>query len=390
MVVEGQSAERLDVAGLRQLFDSANVAMVAVDEDLSIQYCSPATAMLLGTEGSNGVGEPLRGLVAGPGGLALERHATRALREGLCTDLEFRQDDETGPRFVSVSIWPVYDEGFCCGAALCFRDVSGSIRVHESLGQRRKMCALARMAGSLAHHFNNILGSVVTRIDFVRTSSDVRVLRRSLDSTAQALQRATGVLDGLLAFAEADHRDEDLADLTETMINFLEQAAPTLRNKRITLQLSLPEVPIVEVPVQRFTTVLRNVVDNAVEAMTAGGCLGVELEPGEADVTLRISDTGCGLSGEQLDQVFEPFYSTKTRDTAAGPERHAGLGLSVALGIVHELGGEMSMASKSGECTVVEIQLPMEAGAPLRQPGRAMQSHADLPRLEELGDAGGP
>jgi PAS domain S-box-containing protein len=383
MVVDGQPVERVG-SGVRQLFEGASVALIVLDEDGCIRYCNPTCELLLGGDADACLGERLHKLVSEPHASALQGYAAQAMQEAVTSDFEFRHDDDGTVRFLSAAIWPIFDNGMCYGAAMSFRDVSARIRRHESLGQRRKLGALARMAGSLAHHFNNILGSVVTRIDFVRNSHDIRALRRTLDSTANALQRATGVLDGLLAFAEADYRDEDLADLTETVINFIEEITPTLEERDIELQLSLPRVPIVEIPRQRFLTVLRNVVDNAIEAIERGGQIGVELELGDLDVTLRISDTGCGLLPEQLEQVFEPFYSTKTRDTAAGPERHAGLGLSVALGVVHELGGEMSLASKAGECTVAEIQIPIDPSMPLPSVARPMRSHSDLPSLAEI------
>jgi PAS domain S-box-containing protein len=384
--VNGQPAERVDAQALHQLFDGSALALLATDEDLLVRYCNPAAAVLLGIADGEALGEPVSRLIPTRGGALLGRLSQRAVREGYCSDFEFRFEDEGDVRFLAAAIWPISDEGLRRGAVLCFRDVTGRILLHEAVGQRRKMNALAKMAGSMAHHFNNLLGSLVTRVDFCRNSGDMLRLKRSLDSMARPLQRATELLDGLLAFAEADFRDEDLADLTETVITFLDEMAPALQERAIELQLSLPTLPVIEVPRRRLTTVLRHVVDNALEAMKPGGRLGVEIEPGNDDVTLRISDTGCGLSREQLEQVFEPFYSTKTRETASGPEPHAGLGLSVALGIVRGLGGEMSIASKAGECTVVEIQIPRHAGT---SPGAAppqMKSHSDLRSLDELAE----
>ena len=117
------------------------------------------------------------------------------------------------------SIWPVHDENArVCGVGMALAEITERV---AQLGRDRKMRALAIMAGKMAHHFNNILGGMVTRVDFAGQSSDVRVLRRCLNSTASGLQRATKLLDGLLAFAEADYRDADGETLAGIALKYI-------------------------------------------------------------------------------------------------------------------------------------------------------------------------
>ena len=238
--------------------------------------------------------------------------------------------------------------------------------LQDQLGQSRKMRALGTMAGKFAHHFNNILGSVVTSVDFAKQCSDMRIMRKTMHSVAGSLQRATTMLNELLAFAEADHRDTDLADLTETILHFAEDIKPTLDERNVEFDLKLARVPVVEVPRNQFLTVLNNLAGNAVEAMMHGGRLSVELAANRDHVVCRFVDTGEGIAREHLEHVLEPFYSTKNPDFGAGIGRHHGLGLSVALGIVHEMGGDIAVSSTPGRMTTIEIKLPLDPSKPLR------------------------
>ena len=231
------------------------------------------------------------------------------------------------------------------------------------------MHALGMMAGNFAHHFNNILGGVVTSVDFAKHSNDTRVLKRTLHAAASSLQRATRLLDELLTFAEADHRDTDLADLTETVLHFVDQIEPTLTERGLEFELRLSRVPVLEVPRQQFLTVLRNVASNAVEAMSGVGRIVVELRHETEQAVCRIGDTGRGIVEEDLEHVFEPFYSTKGPATSDSPGQHCGLGLSVARGIMHEIGGGIMITSTPSSSTVVEIRLPLDPSKPLQPRG---------------------
>ena len=196
---------------------------------------------------------------------------------------------------------------------------------------------------------------------------DPRVMRRSLDTTASGLQRATHLLDGRLAFAEADYRDADLADLKETVINYVERLQGEIQGRNIDLHVRLADIPVIPVPRNQFDMVLDNIVGNALDALTQGGRLSVELQQDDDVVVCRVVDDAGGISAEDFEHVFEPFFSTKGREAADLSAQHPGLGLSFALGIVHEMGGEITIDSKPGQSTTVSIILPV--GRPNSDPG---------------------
>lgn len=349
------------------LCDNAGVALLSVDGDLTIRYCNHKTADLLGRPIESVVGASLKDVLGRPDGAAMEKLARQAIRRGECGATEFRWENPDGGRqFLAATLSPIRDDRDCIlGASVCFRDITHCIQLQDQLGQARKMRALGAMAGKFAHHFNNILGSVVTSVDFAKQCSDMRIMRKTMHSVARSLQRATTLLDELLAFAEADHRDTDLADLTETILQFADDIKPTLDERNVEFDLKLAPVPVIEVPRNQFLIVLNNLAGNALDAMTHGGRLSVELAPDRDHVVCRIVDTGQGIVRENLEHVFEPFYSTKNPELGVGIGRHHGLGLSVALGIVHEMGGEIAVSSSPGHMTTIEIRLPVDPSQPL-------------------------
>lgn len=356
-----------DTPFLSQLCDSAGFALLAVDRQLQVFYANRRAVELLDCALDSSDGVPLRELIQADAGDLIENLTRRTIEDGECTTCEFPlTNPDRGELLFAATISPVRDaEGGVAGASICLRDITQYARFQRHQSQARKMQALGHLAGSLAHHFNNILGGVVTRVDFAKDSSDVRVLKKTLQAAATSLQRATGLLDELLAFAEGDHRDADLADLTETVLHFADHIEPDLDRQGIEFDLRIAPLPIVAVPHRHLTTVLEKVADNALEAMAGSGCFGMQLERRADHVVCRVLDTGKGILGDDLEHVFEPFYSTKGPRGSTDRVRHPGLGLSVALGMVHEMGGDMTITSTPGSPTIVEIQLPIDPQKPV-------------------------
>ena len=220
------------------------------------------------------------------------------------------------------------------------------------------MSSLGRMAGGVAHHFNNILGGIATTVDFALSTQDARGMRRALEATATAVARASRLTEGLLAFAEGSEPEDDLADLTEAVLRIGEQAEAELAERGIVLQVQVGTLPVRPVPAGRITTVIDSVLSNAVESMPNGGRLTVGIAQDKSEIVMTFSDTGMGIREIDIDQVFDPFFTTK-RDEARGAVEHPGLGLAIAHGIVKELAGQISATSKLTEGTTIEIRLPI-------------------------------
>ncbi len=178
--------------------------------------------------------------------------------------------------------------------------------------------------------------------------------------TAEASARAAKITQSLLSFAARDTHRTDLADLTEVVLTFTHLVERPLEEKLIRLELDLRPVPIIAVEANRMHQVLGNMLTNSEEAMPDGGTLTIRLTQAAGNVVLSFADTGCGIPDENLPLVFEPFFTSKGL-LAGGDRTNAGLGLSVAHGIITEMGGQIDVQGpESGAEFHIKFPIPKE------------------------------
>jgi PAS domain S-box-containing protein len=357
-------ADQVSDTYYRQLCQHLGAAVVATDLDLNIRTWNSAAARTFGAAAERMIGTPAVQIVPQERRQAAERMLRRAVETGETIQFEFRHRDAQGERReLAATIAPVVSEsGERSGASVCIRDITRRIALQNELSESRKMVALGEMAGAIAHHFNNILGGVVTSIDFANTSDDPAVWSRVLKQAGTSLQRATTLVEGLAAFAESDHHAGDLSDLTEIVVAFADELGENLKRQGIEFKLDMPKLPVVPVAKAPVITILRNIARNAIEAMPNGGSLRIDVSLLDRSIVILVADTGCGLDDETKSRIFEPFWSTKGIVTS-GPGEGVGLGLAVAHGLVHMLGGTISVTSQPGKGSCFRMALPLPDGA---------------------------
>lgn len=340
----------------------AGVALIATDEQLHIRFWNSAASRMLGGSADAMIGQPIQSIVPAERRELAARFCERALARGEIGQLEFQHRNPAGdPTWLAVTISPIVDStGRRLGISVYVRDVTRRMDLERDMAQSQKMTALGTMAGQVAHHFNNVLGGIITSLDFVlQTSDDPDTLRRAMRTAVSALTRASNLTQGLLAFAEGNPSDSTLGDLAETVRRFAAQLQPKLAAQNIRFELDVEPVEA-RLPVKRIQTILENLTINSCEAMPGGGALRIELRPAldEPKAFLRVADTGCGIAAEDLSRVFEPFFTTKCPESCT-PNPHAGLGLAVVHGIVKEMGGSVTLCSTPKDGTVCSVSLPL-------------------------------
>jgi PAS domain S-box-containing protein len=351
-----------DDAFYRRIFDQAGMAMVAANPEGKVIGWNHAASRIFGAGLEEMLGVDWLSIVPSAQRDQARRASAASFARGETTEFDFATHDSQGVkrRFAAVVTPISATSGEHIGTLALVRDISNRAVLEKRLAQKSKMAALGEMAGALSHHFNNILGGVVTSVDFALASQDPQLVMRVLEKTAQALGRATGLVDNLLAFAEGGYRDANLGELGEVVIVLVRRTEARVAGTNIRFEADLRPIPIVEVPSSALLTVLSNLTDNALEAMPEGGLLRITLERREWWAVVRVSDTGCGLDEEAITRIFEPFYSTKER-SSAGRMLNRGLGLAVAHGILKVLNGSIHVTSTVGEGTEFEVRLPLPA-----------------------------
>ncbi len=259
------------------------------------------------------------------------------------------------------------------GVFAAARDVSERRVLEEQLLQAQKLEAVGRLAGGVAHDFNNIVSIIIGYAELLQTkvgSDDPS--SKPVDNILKAAGRAAALTRQLLAFSRKQVMDIRVLDLNEQIVN-LNKMLPRLigESVEIVLDLATDLRPVRADPVQ-FEQVLLNLAVNARDAMPDGGTLTIasananldaaysrlhpEVVPGPY-VVISVSDTGIGMDEETRSHVFEPFFTTKR----AG--KGTGLGLSIIYGIVRQSGGHIWVYSEPGRGTRFKIYLPSVEGA---------------------------
>jgi PAS domain S-box-containing protein len=257
-------------------------------------------------------------------------------------------------------------------ALYCFiRDISERLQLERQTRQVAKAESLGRMAGSIAHNFNNMLGVVVgnlelTMVDVPRQGE----IYENLSDALKAAKKATDVSRLMLTYlgqANVKHEPFDLSDECRKSLRIIRQEI----KENITIEIDFPDSgPIINGSIHQIHQLLRNLLMNAVESFDDHGgaiywsiktlpstsipkiILPVEFHPGIMPYAcLKVKDTGYGISEKDLDKIFDPFFSTKFVGR--------GLGLSVILGILRQHEGAISVESFPGKGSNFQIYLPL-------------------------------
>ncbi len=354
------SPVELDEVQLRRLFAGARLAIFVCDRSGRVVCGNDLAAGLLAGAGLSATSAELRQVLSPQDRPLLDE----SLRELLRTlePLEFRT--RIGPSDVPVeyAVWlaPIREaNGEVQHLSVWFHDITARAQLRRSMRKAERLNALGLMSGSVAHHYNNMLCSIATSLEYALNMNTMTAMRRALSRTADAISRATQLTQQLLAFAKADYRSQDLADLTETVLYFFDQNEALFTQHQSKLELDWQPIPIIAVPRENMMVVVRNLVINAVEAGGRGGRVHVVLRQRDADsVVLAITDYGAGIPAEHMERLFEPFFTTRG-ELGQGYEHRAGMGLAVAYGLVSELHGTIMASNVPGAGARFEVILPI-------------------------------
>jgi two-component system cell cycle sensor histidine kinase/response regulator CckA len=250
--------------------------------------------------------------------------------------------------------------------------------LEERLRQAQKMEAIGRLAGGVAHDFNNMLTVIASRSDllleFLRAEDP---LRRHVELIQQTAERAAALTQRLLAFSRKQLLHPRVLQLSG-VVHGMKPMLSRLLGEHIEIVTVLPpDLGAVRADQAQLEQVILNLVVNARDAMPAGGRLTLETANDEVDeafvrrhnglgpgpcVRLSVTDTGTGMDPATQAHLFEPFYTTKS------PGRGTGLGLATVYGIVRQSGGAIAVQSAPGAGSTFTIYLPRVAAAPEAAP----------------------
>jgi len=374
-ILEDQTRAEAARKRLATAMEQAAEIIVVTDAQGLIQYANPAFAAVTGYTCAEAIGKNPRLLKSGQQDAAFYRTLWDTIRSGKTWQGRFVNRKKNGTRYTEeATISPVRDAaGTITNFVAVKRDISAELNLQAQLSQAQKMESVGRLAGGVAHDFNNILQTIMGGAELVIEQTEPADPRcAELVEIQNAARRAANLTRQLLAFASKQTITPRILDLNEAVEGMLK-----MLRRLIAENIKLVWVPSAELwPIRidpgQVDQIMANLCVNARDAIEGVGAVHIATEnvhidelqatqydglrPGDY-VVLTVSDTGCGMDKATLGNIFEPFYTTKA--TGKG----TGLGLATVYGIVRQNHGHISVYSEPHKGTTFRIYLPRHSGA---------------------------
>jgi len=270
---------------------------------------------------------------------------------------------------VFISVSPIREhDGTVVGASAIARDITAQKRAEEHLRQAQKMEAIGRLAGGVAHDFNNILGIVTACTELLHGQMDQGSQTFTyVSNIRKAVDRGASLTRQLLAFGRKSSIQPQVLDLGDRLKDVLKLLRPLMGDDVEIVLGRRSTTAIVEADPGQLDQIVLNLAVNSRDAMPKGGKFLLETDTVQLDksfsemhkpltpgkyVVLAVSDTGIGMDTTTVAQIFEPFFTTKKVGKGTA------LGLSTVYGIVQQSGGHIWVYSEPGRGTTFKIYIP--------------------------------
>jgi len=272
--------------------------------------------------------------------------------------LEYRfQHSEESKWVLGQAIAEEDDNGNVIGYVGTITDITERKEAEYALNRSQKMDALGKLTGGIAHDYNNMLGVILGYSELLESSlSDDEKLKKYVAEINAAALRGAKLTSKLLSFSRQKKSNSETIDLNEILRNSANMLQKTLTvNVKLTFDL-FDNLDPIKVDVGDLENAVINLCINASHAMEGHGEIIIKtsdvIVDGSKYVCLRLSDTGCGITEEDLDKVFDPFFTTKG-------EQGTGLGLSQVYSFVERSHGRVDVSSILGEGTTFSLFFPV-------------------------------
>ncbi|GID30738.1 hybrid sensor histidine kinase/response regulator [Paractinoplanes brasiliensis] len=353
-------------ATLAAVVEHTDDAIIGVNLDGRVTAWNRGAERLFGYNASAATGRPMS-IFSGGSGAADQMAMIARVRDGERTvHYETRRVHRNGsPLELSISMAPIRDAtGAVTGVSVTAREISALKAAadqrhaeEERAHQAQRMESLGKLAGGLAHDFNNILGIIVNYTEFaIDETEDKPAVREDLQHVRAAADRAQALTRQLLTFTRGAGGQPVDVDLNAALQEAHARLQP-LVGEHITIVARPAPVPLtVRADPAQLQNILEQLSTNARDAMPDGGTLVLETNTAGDHARLLVSDTGTGMTAEVAERVFEPFFTTR-------PGKGAGMGLAAVYGMVTEAGGSIAVYSEPGIGTTFRVHLPLVAAS---------------------------
>ena len=347
---------------LETIFNSIQEGIIVTDAKGRITYLNDAACEIFGLDGENSIGKPLGEQVRG-----LDWNALSQSDAALSRDMEIFYPAN---RFINFYVVPLIIErrapneeaggavAEAAGHAMILRDITKDRRSTQQTIESERLSALTLLAAGVAHEIGNPLNSLHIHLQLMerkvkklKAAADKRELQDSIDIARAEINRLDSIVTQFLRAvrpSKPNLQPENVNEIVREAVRFFR---PEITDRDIVVETELrSDLPRLELDRDQIKQAFYNAIKNSFEAMKRRDILRIRTDRDETHVKISFSDTGGGISAENLSRVFEPYFTTKSGGS--------GLGLLIVRRIVREHGGELAIESSEGKGLTLTIRLP--------------------------------
>jgi len=233
-------------------------------------------------------------------------------------------------------------------------------KLHEEVLKRErelfradKLASLGTIAAGMAHEIKNPLASIKGMTQILHENlGDREFVGKFTDIIPRQIERISRIVENLLRFGKPEELQKSTCNLNLIIDEAIKLVELECRKKAIKIKKSFAELPSLMLDQSQTNQAILNIILNSIESMPDGGYLSISTRIIGKEISIEICDTGCGIPKENIKNIFDPFYSTKSLGT--------GMGLAVTYSIIEEHGGRIEVESEAGKGTKFKIFLPIK------------------------------
>jgi PAS domain S-box-containing protein len=339
----------------RSLIETMNDGVGIIDKENSVSFANKRLGGILEYAPEELIGREVFSL--------LDEKNREMLREelqigtGTASIYELEWTTKTGKRVPTlVSAAPLYDEkNKYKGSFVVITDITERKRFEQQLRQSEKLAATGKLAASIAHEINNPLSGIKNCIYILMDEIEKGKSKEYLEMADKELDRIARIVKQMLDFYRPSKETMAKTDINEVIEDVLKFMEPQLKKQNVRVSKELdPDLPSIMASGEQLKQVFINLILNAQEAMPANGKLSIKTKLENKNIKIEFNDNGYGIPEDELENLFDPFYSTKKEGKGTG------LGLSVSYGIIRAHNGLVDVWSEEGNGTTFTITLPIE------------------------------
>lgn len=336
---------------LQTTFDGLIHLMIVIDRDHNIENVNEAFCKLVQLEKNKIIGQnclEFKDILYGSG---VEYMIENTFYNGKPDQKEYKYKD----KIFQMSTFPLEDNNReIRNLLIMIRDITQIIISEQQLLHESKMAAIGQLAAGIAHEIRNPLGLIRNYCYILNNNFDDENKRKKAINVIEAsVERASDIIDNLLNFSRISSNEYEKVDIRSLITNIIALENKILEKNSIRIDVRCPEDIMCFVNEESLKHIFINLISNSIDVMTQGGLIKIVCKKNNNKIIITFCDNGAGISEENLDNIFNPFFTTKPIGKGTG------LGLYIVYNEIQKHGGKIRVSSKLGKGTCFKIELPL-------------------------------